>query len=96
MKKNLLTLCGCLALLSACDPMDKQEPQNSPKAMPTETVVLYESESQELDPQRGLGSLANPRSTESVADPGKDREDELLPQRLYQNMNESGATLATF
>ncbi len=88
---------GLCLLLSACTPPTENFSQDLPQK-PQDSIVLYESKDGTHNPERGLGTLADPTSTESMANPGNDRTEELLPNRLYSDFNSpyDGAVVARF
>tara|TARA_B000000565_G_scaffold47499_1_gene31616 strand:+ start:98498 stop:98797 length:300 start_codon:yes stop_codon:yes gene_type:complete len=87
-----------LVALSSCEQRKPEADQMKNNAMRPleEEVVLYERDPNHPSENRGLGSLADPKSTESMSDSGIDRNDELIPEGLYRQMNPTGATLAQF
>lgn len=95
MKKNYLLLVVAFLGLSACESGERGV-QNEVQAK--ETVVLFNAENASRDPERGLGGLADARSTDSVADTSEqDRLEDLLPNQVYSSLKgREGATIATF
>lgn len=86
-----------LMALSSCEQRKGENSMNNNVTRPVEKeVILYERAPDAQSENRGLGSLADPKSTESMSDAGTDRNDELIPEGLYRQMNPSGATLAQF
>jgi hypothetical protein len=97
-KKYFLWIIGGLALTSCDFEQNMSHTDARTNVQASEMVILYDAEKDIQDPQRGLGTLADAQSTESVADQTEqDRIDELLPNRLYADLKgHEGATIATF
>lgn len=98
MKKQFLIFPLFLAIaLCSCEQRKSESSMNNNVTRPVEKeVILYERAPDAQSENRGLGSLADPKSSESMADAGTDRNDELIPEGLYRQMNPTGATLAQF
>lgn len=95
MKKNYLLLAVAFLGLSACESAERV---GQKETKTKETVVLFHTENAARDPERGLGGLADARSTDSVADASEhDRLEDLLPNQVYSSLKgREGATIATF
>lgn len=96
-EKYSIYLVGVALMMCSCQSQETpKHDAGSATASLEKEIVLYESDPNTPQGARGLGSLADPQSMESMADAGVDRNDDLIPDPLYRRMNPTGATLAQF